>query len=553
MARTPLFRNLVRSLQLARAANRLGRPAREIVELHGERHARGWTRRDLIATGALAGAGLALGCAGAPRPRPSGAAGGREVAIVGAGIAGLVCAHRLTQAGVPARVYEAQRRVGGRIWSLRGGFPEDQVCELGGELVDTPHRTMHALCAELGLELDDFAGDDPSLRSETWWFGGRAVPDAEVVEAFRPLAARIDAVWEALPGETVSYRESAGAEAIDRRPLSEWLRAQGVQGWFYDLLDVAYTTEYGLELDEQSPWNLLALISTEPDPFRIFGESDERFHVRGGNDLVTTRLAERLDGRIETGFRLEALTRAADGSHRLAFRVDGASREVAADRVVLTLPFTKLREVSLDLPLPAAKRRAIDELGYGTNAKLMVGFSERIWRTRHGSNGSVLTDLPFQLAWESTRLQPGGGGIVVLYGGGRRGIEMGEGTPAAQAERLAASLDRVFPGVAALRTHEVRFHWPGFEWARGSYACYRPGQWTTIAGAEGEAVGNLFFAGEHTSADFQGFMEGGAETGSRAAREVLESLDLPVPETLREVASGAAAPSPRAAVRAAVA
>jgi monoamine oxidase len=236
-----------------------------------------------------------------------------------------------------------------------------------------------------------------------------------------------------------------------------------------------------------------------------------------------------------------ALGQEADGRYRLTFEQGGATREVRAERAVLTLPFTMLREVELDLPLPAVKRKAIAELGYGTNAKLMVGFSERIWRTRGGSNGSVLSDLPFQLSWESTRLQPGQGGIVVGYAGGRRGLELGRGTAAEQAASFAQEFERVFPGAAALRTGEARFHWPSFPWAKGSYACYRPGQWTSIAGAEGERVGHLHFAGEHTSADFQGYMEGGAESGARAAREILEDLGIAAPEA----ASAAAAPPGR--------
>ncbi len=522
MARTPLMRSLIRALALARAANRAGRPAVEVAERARAR----WTRRELVTTSAVAAAGLALGC----RPRPAGPHDTPdEVAIVGAGIAGLTCAWRLTQAGVPVRLYEAQNRVGGRMWSLRDHFPEGQVCELGGELIDTGHHCLRGLCTELGLELDDFEGDDPALAHDLWFFDGRRITEAEVVEAFRPVAARIDEAWEALSGDTVSYRQPSGGEAVDRLSIAEWLDSAGASGWFRKLLDVAYTTEYGLDVDRQSAWNLLMLISSDPDPFRVFGESDERFHVRGGNDLVTARLAERLAGRIETSRRLDSLRGMPDGRFRLTFADGGALREVVADRVVLTLPFTLLREVELGIPLPEVKRRAIAELGYGTNAKLMTGFSTRRWRTEGGSNGSVLSDLPFQLCWESTRLQAGDGGILVGYTGGRRGLEVGEGAPEEQAKLFVRALEPVFPGLDALRTTEVRFHWPSFPWMMGSYACYLPGQWTTIAGSEGERVGALHFAGEHTSADAQGYMEGGCESGERVAREILADLGLPAP------------------------
>ncbi len=446
--------------------------------------------------------------------------------MVGGGVAGLTCAYRLHQAGIPVRVLEGQSRVGGRVWSLRDHFPDGLVCELGGELIDTGHATIRGLCAELELALDDYRRDGRRLDTDVWFFRDRRLSEAEIVEAFRPVAARIDAAWEEIPGEAISYRETAGAEAIDRMTLAEWLAEAGAEGWFYDLLDVGYTTEFGLDIAEQSPWNLLGFIDPDPEPFRIYGESDERFHIRGGSDLLPSRLAGALGDRVETDTRLEALSRAADGSYRLAVAGAGGAREVAADRVVLALPFTKLREVALHLELPEVKRKAIAELGYGTNAKLMVGFSERLWRTRGGSNGSVLTDLPFQMTWEASRLQPGDSGILVAYSGGRRGLEMGEGTTEERAARFAGEVERIFPGAAGLRSGQARFHWPSFAWSRGSYACYRPGQWTTIAGCEGERVGNLHFAGEHTSYEYQAYMEGACESGERAAGEVLADVEL---------------------------
>ena len=134
-----------------------------------------------------------------------------------------------------------------------------------------------------------------------------------MVEAFTPIAAKIDEAWETVTGEIVTYDEPNGGEAIDRQSIAEWLDGAGAGGWFRKLLDVGYTTEYGREIDEQSAWNLLMMIDTNPDPFRIFGDSDERFHIRGGNDQVPTKLAAALGDRVETGVRLEALSRAADG------------------------------------------------------------------------------------------------------------------------------------------------------------------------------------------------------------------------------------------------
>ncbi len=216
---------------------------------------------------------------------------------------------------------------------------------------------------------------------------------------------------------------------------------------------------------------------------------------------------------------LEALRQNADGSYTLSFRRGAGASEVRARHVVLAVPFTTLRHVHIDIELPPAKRRAIDELRYGTNAKLMIGFDERVWWTRHRSGGSTYSDLPLQTTWETSRMQPGAAGILTNFVGGRHGIEIGEGTPKMQADLAAKELDAIFPGISSARTNarEARFHWPSFPWTLGSYACFTPGQWTTIRGAIGESVGTLHFAGEHCAFDNQGFMEGGVETGEWAA------------------------------------
>jgi monoamine oxidase len=526
--RTPLGRLLADAYRLARAVDCTGEPAGDVVT-RWQDHRR-VTRRQALTSGAAALAGLAVGCATREsmppaRPHPSGD-GEPPVVVVGAGIAGLTAAYRLQAAGVRVRVIEAQARVGGRMLSLRGQFPDGQVIELGGELNDSNHVHVHRLARELGIELDDLAEPDPALASDRWFFGGASRSPAEIVEAFRPVAARIARDLAALAGTDVTYRTPHGAEALDRMSLAEWLERAAPEPWFRDLLDVGYTTEYGLEAAEQSALNLLLLIDPEPDPFRIYGDSDERYHTRGGNDLITGALADRLAPALETGVRLEAVRQRADGGFTLAVREGSTSRELPASHVVLALPFTLLRDVRLDVPLPPVKRRAIAELGYGTNVKLMMAFDRRLWRERHRASGTVVADLPFQVTWETSRGQAGRAGVLTNFTGGRQGVRVGEGSAAEQARLVVADLERLFPGVAAARAGmpEARFHWPTHPFTRGSYAALRPGQWTGLHGAAGEAVGRLHFAGEHCSLHAQGFMEGGCETGESAAAALLAQL-----------------------------
>jgi monoamine oxidase len=527
VSRTPLFRVLRRSLRLAQGARLAGHSPAEAVERGREA---GVSRRAFLKTSAAAAAGAAIEACAARAPRRTPPLAGRrdEVVIVGAGIAGLVAAHRLDQAGVPVRIFEAQNRTGGRMFTLRDHFPGGQVVELGGELIDTGHQTLQALCAELGLPLDDLSVVDEGVVHDIWFFGGQRRSEAEVVAAFTPIAARIEADLATIRGEDVTYRETSGAEPLDRLSIDEWLDRAGVTGWVRSLFQVAYTTEYGLPTGRQSALNLLRMIDPRPEPFRIYGESDERYHVRGGSDLVVGALARGLADRIEVNTALEAVTRRADGVLRLSLRRGAASRVVDAPYVILALPFTLLRDVKLDVDLPPVKRKAIAELGYGTNAKLMVGFADRVWRSAHRTNGSVTTDLPFQCTWETSRAQAGDAGVLTNFTGGDQGLAVGQGTATDQADAFVRELETVFPGVAAARAGmtAVRFHWPSHPWTRGSYATYLVGQWTTIAGAEAEAVGPLRFAGEHCSLAAQGFMEGGCETGEAAARGLLEEMGL---------------------------
>jgi monoamine oxidase len=540
MSRTPLFGLLRRSFRTASYSLTHREPLDELLDRIDENRLtrlaradeRGMSRRQFVAgSAAVAGRGAIDSCA--PRrptravtPRPDG--GTAPVLIIGAGIAGLIAGYRLSQSGIPVRIIEAQNRIGGRMYSLRNFFADGQVCELGGELIDTGHEHIQALAKELGIALDDLSTDDATLSREVFYFDGAMRSERDVTAAFIPVARRITSDLATLGADpVVTYRDAnPAAIALDRLSMAQWLDNAGVSGWFRKLLDVGYTTESGMSIDRQSSLNFLLMIDPEPQPFHIFGESDERYHVHEGNDLIPRTLAEKLSDVIETNTVLESISRRADGAYLCSVRRGSSSTTVTAPQVIVAIPFTMLRDVRVDVDLPRAKRRAIAELGYGTNAKLMVGFSSRVWRERARSNGSVLTDLPFQLTWETSRLQSGRAGILTNFTGGAHGVELGQGTAAEQASRMVTDLERVFPGATAARTgmKEVRFHWPSFAWTRGSYASYLTGQWTALRGAEGEAVNGLYFAGEHCSLAAQGFMEGGCETGERAAKEVAEAL-----------------------------
>ncbi len=449
-----------------------------------------------------------------------------KVLIVGAGIAGLTTAYRLRQAGVAIDVIEASHRVGGRLVSLTNAPSDLGTVELGGEFIDSRHTHVLSLAAELGLEVADLRLADEGLEREILYFQGQRVSESKVIEEFATLAHRINRDLATLETKDITYQEpSPHAVQLDRLSLAEYLSQEPISPLIDQLVRVAYVTEFGRDAEEQSCLNMLFLIGAEVGKWSTYGVSDERYHVIGGNDQIPKRLAKKVEDAIELGTVLESIRSTSDNRYQVSLRQDHTSLERIYDRIVLTVPFTMLRQIELAVEMSPVKRLAINTLGYGTCSKLAVPYRERIWRTRYGCTVSIYTDKAFQNTWESARYAPGPGGWVTDLRGGKQGLLLGQGTPEKHADLLTRELEQLFPGIEQVsRGKSLRSVWASEPYALGSYSCYLPGQWTTIGGAEAERIGNIWFAGEHCSLGSQGYMNGACETAKSTAKSIL--LDL---------------------------
>ena len=519
MARSPLFSRLRRLVATARFARREGLSLDDAPAAFSQHMVE---RRTFLAA-AAASAAIASFPACKGRRDPSGV----TVAVVGAGIAGLHCAYRLHQAGFAVTLYEASDRVGGRMWTGRGQLDSGHLFELGGELIDSNHAAMWALAEEFDIALDDrWSFETGTMVRETWFVGGERVSSETLLEQTLQVADLMAAHVEA--AET----DDDGWDLYNAMSLADWLDQFVPVDELPELhvaLRAAYTGEFGLEVEEQGCLNLLYLFGIDSeDEFLVFGDSDERYHTHLGNDAFTTALGEALGGeRIVLSSPLTSVS--GDGPFTLGF----SGTEVEADHVVFALPFSTLRLVDLSgLALSLEKRSIIDEVGYGTNAKVMGGFTRRPWWDDHDESGLLTTDLGVQQGWDSTIGQEGVGGVWTNFVGGDTGLASGDGTPEDWFEEVLEDLETIWPGCRdAWDGTAERMHWPTFEWSRGSYTCYRPGQWDYWS-LEGVREGNLHFCGEHCSLDFQGWMEGAAETGGLVAAEILDDYEVAHPPGL---------------------
>lgn len=529
MPRTSLAGKLVQAAAVAAESARRGAPVEQILEERARRHL---SRRSFLGRTAALGA---LGFSGVTMPGMLSAARSvtsPRVVVVGAGLAGLTCAYRLRQAGVTATVFDANTRLGGRCWTQRGAFADGQLAEHGGELIDQGHTTIRQLIQELGLVTDNLLQAEANGTEPFYYFGGAHYSYAEAVADLKQIWQKMHRDLSEASYPTLYNSFTPRGAALDQMSIIDWINETvpgGLNSRLGQLLDVAYNIEYGGESNTQSSLNLLYLLGySGPGQLRLFGPSNEKYRIRGGNDSLPARLAASIGSPVQTGNSLIAVAQTPAGGYALTFESGRRTTTVTADKVILALPFSILR-TSVDLSragFSALKHTAIREQGMGTNSKMHVQFRTRHWQTL-GGNGDSYSDRGCQVTWDSSRGQAGQSGMMVNYTGGNIGASFGSGTPAQRATQFLAQIEPVMPGLTTQWNGRAAIdYWPGNAFTRGSYSFWKVGQCTKFAGVEGEQQGNCHFAGEHTSIDSQGYLNGAVESGDRAAQEVLVDLGL---------------------------
>ncbi len=454
------------------------------------------TRRRFVKATSLVGAGTILHGCTLPVFRSV-----HDVAVIGAGMAGMTAARELIRAGLDVVVLEARERVGGRMETLEGPAPHG--LEVGAQMIHGSRAPTWALIREFGMETR-------SLMDWTPWQwtpgGGFRQPSPEHLAA---VQRRLDEAYHAYRGEDTSYQKLLDTLSLEEEDLA--IVNEKAIGWSAEPDEISLQAA----MEDSAAWD---------------GYFDQNFQVIGGYSALARKMAGTLGDRV----RLSSPVMSVEwrrGRALVNYEHQGTRESVEARRAVLTHPIGVLqaRRPAFHPDLPAWKQRAIDALHMGRVVVIHLLFDDWFWRAPAGSGAVRWSEQGGRvLFWDP---HPRGKGMPVLrvWVQGRVAQELSDLGEKASMDRVLGWMAREFPGSNA----KGRLRWSVFrDWVRdpyslGSYSYTRPG------GASQRAVlaipidDTLHFAGEATQAPphYQ-TVHGAYMSGLRAAREILGSLGV---------------------------
>ncbi|HXD75794.1 MAG TPA: FAD-dependent oxidoreductase [Vicinamibacterales bacterium] len=440
---------------------------------------------------------------------------GSSVIVVGAGLAGLTAAYELMSMGADVTIVDARDRVGGRVLTVHEPFLHRQHAEAGGDMIDAAQTAIKELAASLGLKLTRI------LRGGFGYI--RADADG------RPrLVKRISVRgWDRLPHELepwiARYKsaeqrwDSPIAADIARRSVARWLDEERKDAD----LRATMTGLRGFFLADPEDLSLIALVDQ-------FSNSDapapsEMFRIVGGNDKLPEALAQKLGARMH--LRSELVAASVRGQHvHASVKHQGTTATMTADYLVFAIPASLLRRVPIVPALPTPQHQAIASLSYGRATKTLLQYDRRFWRAP-GRPRAFGSPLGFGALWEGNEDQAAKPGILSLLAGGGASAATQTTVASDGMTRFAGSFSWLGSGPATLLASK-QIVWESEPFSRGGYAYFSPSFDPALREWLARPAGRLFFAGEHTSIKWQGYMNGAVESGRRAALEIRASAML---------------------------
>jgi monoamine oxidase len=431
-----------------------------------------------------------------------------DVAVVGAGAAGLMAAARLAAAGVSVLVLESRARIGGRIWTHNvPGLPVP--VELGAEFIHGRVDTTFNLLRSAGVAAVSTTGDRWTLRD------GRLAPREGLFDDVPRLMARVDQLAEA----DLSVEEFLARQAQDRSMDSARTYARMmVEG--FDAADPARASVRAIAQE----WG-------------GSGVGHGQFRPQSGYGALMSHLLASLEG-SGSRVRLQSAVQSVDWSGariELAGTSPAGPFLVAARRVVVTLPLSILQLAESDpgavrfTPPLTEKHPALRGLVMGAVLKVILQFRSVFWEQldggRYGDAGFFhAPQAPFPTLWSAL---PTHAPILVAWMGGPRAQRHAFSGDSALFEQAIASVEAVFGGEAGARrelTAAYVHDWQSDPHARGAYSYVGVGGGNAAAQLAEPIQDRLFIAGEAADLNERGTVEAALRSGAHAAEGILTRL-----------------------------
>ncbi len=493
------------------------------------------TRRRFV-TGTLAGGAAAALPAGAQakpaaRGRQGGSARKVDVAIVGAGFAGLTTARRLVAAGRSVAVVEARDRVGGRVWNHELG--DGHISERGGTFVGPTQDHVQALARELGVRTfptydtgeNVYVSDGKRSTYSDTGIAGTAPPDPLVLPDLAVLIPELDQMSRSVPVD--APWSAANAAAWDGQTLETWIDSHSVTPQFRALVAVATRAIFGAEPRELSLLFVLFYIASSGDETHP-GTFERNFDTRGGaqqsrfvggSQVIALKLADELGHRVLLSSPVRRIVQGRSG-----VTVHSDRLTVNAKRVIVAVPPALACRVDYEPILPFERDQLTQRYGQGTLTKVAAVYDRPFWREQ-GLNGTAISSSgPVTTTFDDS--PPGGDpGIVFGFVGGDDARSYAAASPAARRAAVLAQFATFFGPRARSPRAYFETSWSGEQWTRGCPVGI-PSTGTLLAYGRHlrDPVGRIHWAGTETSNYWNGYMDGAVRSGERAAAEVLAAL-----------------------------